>query len=60
LERDAAESAYQRDDVAADRQAVLLIGPDLNPSLLGRQPHRLEELAHPVRLTAGPAAGASF
>ena len=56
-EIDEPDGADQRDDVPGDGPAVLVVGAHLDPSLLGRQPHRLQELAERVARTAGSPGG---
>jgi hypothetical protein len=49
-----AHRAEQRDDVAANRPGVLVEGGDLDPALLGRQPHLLQELGEGLAGRAHP------
>jgi hypothetical protein len=50
------QGAEQRDDVPADRPLVLVVGADLDPALLRRQPDLLEELAHGLVERISPAS----
>jgi len=46
--------AEQRDDVAADRPGVLVVGGDLDPAFLGRQPYLVQELGESFAGRSGP------